>query len=160
MRNYNNQIMTNLKLEYDFAELVPVLQGLKVSLWGNYTYGQTKIRNFMNSYEQLVINSTAPGEPTLMRKPGTAEGGSFLKYMQSSDGWMFRPQIDYSRKFGKHDVTALYAYEAQKHSNDECRRRSTNSRQQILSTSISARFSPIKSRVATATPQWCRTLVV
>ncbi len=125
MRNYNNQIMTNLKLEYDFAELVPVLQGLKVSLWGNYTYGQTKIRNFMNSYEQLVINSTAPGEPTLMRKPGTAEGGSFLKFMQSSDSWMFRPQIDYSRKFGKHEVTALYAYEAQKQ-NDESMQTSVN----------------------------------
>lgn len=122
-RNYNNQVMTNMKLEYDFAELVPVLKGLKVSLWGNYTYGQTKIRNFMNSYEQLLVNVTDPSafkyeNLTLVRKPGTTEGGSFTKFMESSDGWIFRPQIDYSNTFGKHSVTALYVYEAQKNSSD------------------------------------------
>ena len=117
-RNYDNQVMTNMKLEYDFAELVPILKGLKISVWGNYYYGQTKIRNFMNSYEQMVVNNTAPGEPVLMRKPGTTEGGSFTKFMQASDGWIFRPQIDYSNTFGKHSVTALYVYEAQKNSSD------------------------------------------
>ncbi len=121
MRNYNNQIVSNLKLEYDFKELVPVLSGLRISLWGSYTYGMTKIRNFMNSYEQLVLNSTKPTtfpEPDLLRKPGTTEGGGFTKFLQASDGWILRPQIDYSRTFGKHSVTALYVYEAQKHSSD------------------------------------------
>ncbi len=83
-RNYNNEIYTNLKLEFDFAELVPQLKGLKMSVWGSYKYGMTKIRNFMNSYEQYVVNITSPdpGEPSLLPKPGTTEGGAFLKYLQ------------------------------------------------------------------------------
>ncbi len=119
-RNYNNEIYTNLKLEFDFAELVPQLKGLKMSVWGSYKYGMTKIRNFMNSYEQYVVNITSPdpGEPSLLPKPGTTEGGAFLKYLQEYDGWIFRPQVDFNRTFGKHTVGALYVYEAQKNTND------------------------------------------
>lgn len=119
-RNYNNQIASNFKLEFDFAELVPELKGLKISAWGSYTYGMTKIRQFMNSYQQMVINVTTPEKvnPIPMRKGGTTEGGSFLKFLEASDGWIFRPQIDFNRSFGKHTLTALYVYEAQKHSSD------------------------------------------
>ena len=119
-RNYNNEIYTNLKLEFDFAELVPQLKGLKMSVWGSYKYGMTKIRNFMNSYEQYVVNITSPdpGEPSLLPKPGTTEGGGVLKYLQEYDGWIFRPQVDFNRTFGKHTVGALYVYEAQKNTND------------------------------------------
>ena len=119
-RNYNNEIYTNLKLEFDFAELVPQLKGLKMSVWGSYKYGMTKIRNFMNSYEQYVVNITSPdpGEPSLLPKPGTTEGGAFLKYLQEYDGWIFRPQVDFNRTFGKHTVGALYVYEAQKSTSD------------------------------------------
>ena len=117
-RNFNNQVTSNLKLEYSFGELTPILKGLKVSLWGSYYYGSTKIRNFMNSYEQMVINSISPGEPVLTRKSGTTEGGAFLKYLQVSEGWILRPQIDFNRTFGKHSVSALYVYEAQKNSSD------------------------------------------
>lgn len=118
-RNYNNQITTNLKLEFDFAELVPVMKGLKISLWGSYRYGQTKIRNFMNSYEQMVVNTATMSEtPVLMRKGGTAEGGAFTKFLEANDTWILRPQVDYSRKFGKNSITALYVYEAQKSSSE------------------------------------------
>lgn len=119
-RNHLTQVTSNLKLELDFAKVVPVLKGLKVSLWGSYRYGQTKIRNFMNSYMQMVVNTSSLSEtPTLLRKSGTTEGGSFLKYMQSSDTWILRPQVDYSRTFGKHSISGLYVYEATKTTNDE-----------------------------------------
>lgn len=118
-RNYNNQIMTNYKLEYDFKDLVPVLQGLKISLWGAYNYGQTKIRNYMGSWFQYTINTSDPySVPNYVRQDGTTEGGAFTKLMQASDGWILRPQIDYNRTFGKHTVSALYVYEAQKNSSD------------------------------------------
>lgn len=118
-KNYNNQIMTNFKLEYDFKDLVPVLQGLKISLWGAYNYGQTKIRNYMGTWFQYQVNVTDPySEPSLVRQDGTTEGGGFTKFMSASDGWIFRPQIDYNRTFGKHTVSALYVYEAQKNSSD------------------------------------------
>lgn len=117
-KNFNNQVTANMKLEYDFGELMPQLKGLKASVWGSYYYGMTKIRNFMNSYEQMLINSISPGEPVLTRKSGTAEGGAFLKYLEARDGWIFRPQIDYNRTFGRHTFSGLYVYEAQKNSSD------------------------------------------
>ncbi|MDE6716047.1 MAG: SusC/RagA family TonB-linked outer membrane protein, partial [Muribaculaceae bacterium] len=57
-------------------------------------------------------------EPTLIQQPGTTPGGSFTKYMGANDGWILRPQIDYNRTFGKHTVSALYVYEAQKNNSD------------------------------------------
>lgn len=118
-RNYTSQIFTNFKLEYDFKDLVPVLSGLKISLWGAYDFSQTRIRNFMNSWMQYqVVTSNPTSAPELKRRDGTAEGGSFTKYMGEGDGWIFRPQIDYNRTFGKHTVTALYVYEAQKRHSD------------------------------------------
>ena len=118
-KNYVNEITSNLKLEYDFKELVPVLSGLKVSLWGSYRYSMSKIRYYMGSFEQQVINVlNKETEPTRMRKPGTTEGGGFLKMLEAGDTWIFRPQVDYNRKFGKNTITALYVYEAQKTTND------------------------------------------
>lgn len=118
-RYYNDEVTSNLRLEYDFKELVPVLSGLKISVWGSYRYTMGRVRKYMGSYEQYVVNIFNNEVPTTMvRKPGTTEGGGFIKLLEESNGWIFRPQIDYNRKFGKNTITALYVYEAQKSTSD------------------------------------------
>ncbi|MDE6716472.1 MAG: SusC/RagA family TonB-linked outer membrane protein, partial [Muribaculaceae bacterium] len=113
-----SEIHGNIRLEYDFKDIHPWLQGLKVAIFGNYNYSHTNTGMFTDAPYVMTVDSNF-GEPTLMVKGGY--GGSdetklrgFLRASSEGDNWKIQPQITYNRDFGKHGVNLLFLYEAQK----------------------------------------------
>ncbi|MDE6403975.1 MAG: SusC/RagA family TonB-linked outer membrane protein, partial [Muribaculaceae bacterium] len=52
----SNQITASGMLEYDFGAAHPVLDGLRVSVWGTYIYSHTLTSNFSNNPQNYVID--------------------------------------------------------------------------------------------------------
>ena len=114
-----NEIHGNLRLEYDFKDIHPWLQGLKVSVFGNYNYSHANSAYFTDAPYVMVVNSTF-SEPTLQVKGGYGGGDeatnkSFLRASSESESWKIQPQLNYNRNFGKHGVNLVLLYEAQKY---------------------------------------------
>ncbi|MDE7472028.1 MAG: TonB-dependent receptor [Muribaculaceae bacterium] len=110
----SNQISASGQLEYDFKDVHPVLDGLRISVWGNYVYSHTLTSNFSNNPQNYVIDNSF-GEPVLNYTPGFGENNGFFRGSSWGSNWIFRPQVSYNHKFGKADIGALYLYEATKH---------------------------------------------
>ncbi len=97
------------KLEYDFSNN-PVLKGLKAQLFGAYNFTFTQNSNFMHSYE--VYRFTVE---TLTIDKKVSQGISENSYSKSASfgyNYTLRPQIDYSRTFGLHSISATVLGEA------------------------------------------------
>jgi TonB-linked SusC/RagA family outer membrane protein len=103
---------SNFKLEYDFSGLTDILKGLKASMFASYNYSNTTDENYLRYYEMYGVNLNL--DETTGHGGGILEGGSFSKSASWGDRWTLRPQIDYTREFGKHYVGALLFYEAYK----------------------------------------------
>ncbi|MDR1681291.1 MAG: TonB-dependent receptor [Prevotellaceae bacterium] len=103
---------SNFKLEYDFSDLTDILKGLKVSVFAAYNYSNTTAANYDRYYELYAVNMTM--DESVLGASGVSTDGTFTKSASWGDNWLFRPQIDYSREFGKHYVGAMLLYEANK----------------------------------------------
>ncbi|MDR2362518.1 MAG: TonB-dependent receptor [Prevotellaceae bacterium] len=107
---------SNFKLEYDFSGLTGILKGLKASLFAAYNYSNTTNSNYDRYYYLYAVNANL--DEGISGISGVYQDGSYSKSASWGDTWLLRPQIDYSREFGKHYVGALLFYEAQKHYNN------------------------------------------
>lgn len=103
---------SNYKLEYDFSELFSVLKGLKASVFASYNYNNTTNSNYDSYYELYTVNMNL--DEGVRGASGYTKGGGYSKSASWGDNWLFRPQVDYSREFGKHYVAATFLYEAQR----------------------------------------------
>ncbi len=117
-RLYSNRVISNFSLEYDFKDIHPVLDGLKVSLWGSYDFNHGLTDNYSGSVLQYAVTSACT-EGSLEYKPGFGkEGeGSYFRGSHWTNNWILRPQINYNHKFGKAEIGVLYLYEATKYTN-------------------------------------------
>ena len=114
---------TQAKLEYDFMGIA-ALKGLKVSVFGGYNFDFTQNLNFMHAYDLYMFTSSAwlyekKVDQVISQKvsQGISEN-SFSKSASFGYGYTFRPQIDYTRSFGKHEISALLLYEYSKSFSD------------------------------------------
>lgn len=120
-RLYSNRLISNFQLEYDFKDIHPVLDGLKVSVWGSYDANHGLTDNYSGSVLQYAVDKTfdEPSDkyPALAFKPGFGKAGegSFFRGSHWTGNWIFRPQINYNHKFGKAEIGAMYLYEATKY---------------------------------------------
>lgn len=105
---------SNYKLEYDFSGLTNALKGLKASVFTAYNYSNSADSGYDRYYQVYYINKTF--DEGVAGASGFTEGGGYTKSASWGDTWLFRPQVDYSRDFDKHHVSALFFYEAQKNS--------------------------------------------
>lgn len=105
---------SNYKLEYDFSGLTDVLKGLKASVFAAYNYSNSTDSGYDRYYQVYYVNKTF--DEGVAGASGFTEGGGYTKSASWGDTWLFRPQIDYSRDFDQHHVSALFFYEAQKNS--------------------------------------------
>lgn len=103
---------SNFKLEYDFSGLTEVLKGLKASVFGAYNYQNTTDSNYDRYYELYGINDNL--QTNVIGADGFTKGNTYTKSASWGDTWLFRPQIDYSRDFNKHHVSAFLFYEARR----------------------------------------------
>lgn len=106
---------STFKLEYDFSGLTSYLKGLKVSLFAAYDFGETLDRNLNSYYTLWEVSqndtSFAEGEKGAT---GFTKGGSFNRSSSNREKWIFRPQLEYFRDFGKNSLGVLFLYEAGK----------------------------------------------
>ena len=109
---YSNQVSyrgeLSSRLEYDF-KAIPFLKGLKASVFFGYNYLHTTDRNFLEAYQ---IYKYDPKSMTVLQQ--TSLGISDTNFNRSSSlGWnnMLRPQLNYEREFGKHNVSGLFLFE-------------------------------------------------
>jgi TonB-linked SusC/RagA family outer membrane protein len=103
---------SNFKLEYDFSDLTDILKGLKVAMFASYNYNHAGSAAYYRYYETYNINTNL--DESVAGTIAVNPGGNFTKQATWGDTWMMRPQIDYTREFGKHYVSALLLYEAWK----------------------------------------------
>ena len=105
-------------LEYDFKAVHPLLDGLKVSVWGSYNTWHQNAESYFGAIEmfQVLLNDVTTG--SVAYKADYAKGQENTSYSKSSV-WdytaMLRPQVSYNHKFGKAEVGLLYLYEATKY---------------------------------------------
>jgi TonB-linked SusC/RagA family outer membrane protein len=111
-RQTNWHLNSNFKLEYDFSGLTDILKGLKASMFAAYNYSNTADSNYDRSFKLYAINANFDEE--IVNASGINIESAYTKSASWGDTWMVRPQIEYSREFGKHYVGALLFYEAQK----------------------------------------------
>ena len=100
---------SNYKLEYDFSDLTKVLKGLKISMFAAYNYDQTADADYDRYYQLYYVNSTF--DEGIGGASGYTPGNTFTKSSSYGDEWMLRPQLDYSRDFGKNSVAATLLFE-------------------------------------------------
>lgn len=99
-------------LEYSFPEQT-FLKGLKLSFFGGVNYN-------MDNRHQFLEKTTVYGfdRNTYSVKQYTSEGiemHNFNKYTNWSNRVTLRPQINYDRTFGKHNITFLGLFERSKY---------------------------------------------
>jgi len=100
---------SNYKLEYDLSGLTNILKGLKISLFAAYNYEQTTNSNYDRYYQLYYVNSTL--DEGISGASGYTPGNAYSKSSSWAYDWMLRPQIDYSRDFGKNYVGATLLFE-------------------------------------------------
>lgn len=117
---YQNQKRWNFegstKLQYEFGNIFSALKGLKASVFGAYNYSFTQDRAYMSPYDCRFFEPADlfNGE-TVKLTDAVSMGISERGFNKSASfGWnvTIRPQIEYSRSFGRNDVSALFFYEA------------------------------------------------
>ena len=117
-RTYANRFVGTALLEYDFKAVHPVLDGLKVSLWGSYNTWHQNAESYFNAIEVFQVLPTDVSKGSVVYKSAYAQGPENTSYSKSSS-WdytaMLRPQVSYNHSFGKADIGVLYLYEATKY---------------------------------------------
>ncbi len=117
-RTYANRFVGTALLEYDFKAVHPLLDGLKVSVWGSYNTWHQNAESYFGAIEmfQVLLNDVTTG--SVAYKADYAKGQENTSYSKSSV-WdytaMLRPQVSYNHKFGKAEIGLLYLYEATKY---------------------------------------------
>lgn len=106
------RLESNYKLEYDFSDITDYLKGLKASLFASYDYGHTADSNFDGYYELYGVNSSF--DEWVAGASGYNKARGYSKASSWGDTYMLRPQLEYSRLFGKHNVSAIALYEKTK----------------------------------------------
>jgi TonB-linked SusC/RagA family outer membrane protein len=101
---------SNAKLEYDFAGLTDVLKNLRVSIFGSYNYGNTVDSQYARYYELYTVNPTF--DEGVAGASGFSPANTYSKSASWGDSYLWRPQIEYTREFGKHYVGAMALFEA------------------------------------------------
>ncbi|MBR1573845.1 MAG: TonB-dependent receptor [Bacteroidales bacterium] len=99
------------KLEFHFGELIPVLQGLRVSLFGAATYSTTSYQQYQYPFKQASFDPYTTSVTIINFKPYPED--YFFKSQNYSWNLTLRPQISYERTFGKHSVSALGLFEGE-----------------------------------------------
>ncbi len=97
----DNRKMLNAKLQLEWV--VPYIQGLNLRGAVNYNYYIRREKDWRKDAAQYDYDSTDPqyaGSPQLSR------------YTESNYYYTWQWFANYSRKFGKHDISALTGYEA------------------------------------------------
>lgn len=115
MSGYNDQTRWNMqgssKLDFDF-DWSETLKGLKISIFCGLNYTNTLDKNFMTKFDVIGF------DPRNMSVSQSVSLGiskdTFTK--SASMGWnlTLRPQLDYTRIFGKHNLTFLALFESYK----------------------------------------------
>ena len=100
---------SNYKLEYDFSGLTDVLKGLRISMFAAYNYEHTVDANYDRYYQLYYVNGNF--DEGVAGASGYSPDNVYSKSSSFGDDWMLRPQIDYSRNFGKHYVGATLLFE-------------------------------------------------
>jgi len=100
---------SNYKLEYDFSDLTNVLKGLKISLFAAYNYEHTTDSDYDRYYQLYYVNGIL--DQGAGGASGYTPGNAYSKSSSWGDDWTLRPQIDYSRDFGKNYIGATLLFE-------------------------------------------------
>lgn len=110
-------VETSAKIEYAF----PFVQGLRTSFFVSWDRRALSAKTFNHSYYLNALEFADLRNASFLEDPA-----SYYKVTKSSNGLdegnlyegetkyqrvMLRPQLSYNRKFGKHDVGALFLYE-------------------------------------------------
>lgn len=103
---------SNFKLEYDFSDLSQALKNLKISMFGSYNYSNTADASYSKYYELYSLNSKL--DEGVVGASGFSADNTFSKSASWGDFYLWRPQIDYSREFGKHYIGAMFLFETKK----------------------------------------------
>lgn len=101
---------SNFKLEYDFSDITDVLKNLRVSIFGSYNYGNTVDSNYDRYYELYYVNPTF--DEGIAGASGFSPANTYSKSASWGDSYLWRPQLDYAREFGRHYVGAMLLFEA------------------------------------------------
>lgn len=99
---------SNSKLSYSFDN-VDALKGLNASIFMSYNFFFLQDKGYMNQFDLYSFNPA-----TMTISESSSMGISQNSYSKSASfGWdmTIRPQIDYNRQFGKHNVSALFLFE-------------------------------------------------
>lgn len=103
------QLETLARVEYAF----PFVQGLKAGFSYSWDYRNIGSKTFAKAYDVMAW-SFSERNYELRKCSYALERGNLNKGEQKYYQTVLRPQISYSRKFGKHDVSVLFLYEQNK----------------------------------------------
>ncbi|WP_231496724.1 TonB-dependent receptor [Prevotella sp. 10(H)] len=106
-QNRHKRIESNISLKYD----VPLVPGLSVKFTGAYDYFHQMVKTGVTPYKLAVYNQ---GNKTWNEEWSrvTSDGKAYV-YQDYTDqyDYFLQSSAEYSRKFGKHDIKALFLYE-------------------------------------------------
>ncbi|MBR1872223.1 MAG: TonB-dependent receptor [Bacteroidales bacterium] len=105
------QLDASALLELSLGELVPVLKGLKLSVFGAATYGSTSYQQYHVPFKQASFDPHTISVELINFIPYPED--YFFKSQNNSWNLTLRPQISYERSFGKHTVSALGLFEGE-----------------------------------------------
>ena len=105
------QLSANTKLEWSVGELIPVLKGLNLSVFGSAVYASTAYRQYQEPFSQASFEPNTQSINIISFKPYPET--YFFKSQNYSWNLTIRPQISYERTFGRHTVSALGLFEGE-----------------------------------------------
>ncbi|MDY3782795.1 MAG: TonB-dependent receptor [Candidatus Cryptobacteroides sp.] len=110
-------VETSFKIEY----AVPFVKGLKASMFVSWDRKDLSSKTFNHSYYVNAIEFADLRNPAFIENPSAyykltkstngLDEGNLYEGEQKVESLMLRPQLSYNRKFGRHDVGALFLYE-------------------------------------------------
>ncbi len=111
-KGFDNQTKTFLDFDLDLIQQLDfVTKGLKARVKGSYNTNYTHTKNRSSSpdrFESIYM----PGDSTqvVYRKIGDEGKVNYSESTGKARNWYMEAALDYSRKFGKHDIGALLLY--------------------------------------------------
>ncbi len=106
--NKNDRYVFESSMNLSYA--IPAVDGLQVSIFGNYDHNFTENRNFLQSY---YVNKYNPANGTYarVRADGTSELSSLFQGSSNGSLMTVRPTLQYDKTIDKHSFGALFLYE-------------------------------------------------
>jgi len=107
IKQQNTRIETSGTIEYNF----PFIKGLKASMFGSYDWEDADGSALSQGYMTMIYMFNE--KKYKYTKVGDfVKGGSFSRTDTKHKQTVLRPSLSYDRAFGKHEVNALFLYEA------------------------------------------------